>query len=319
MQRRTRWLSTLQMAVSVNLMCCLAASACSRGRERAQSQDSTVGSPAAASFKRFADCADHTLCPEMTVLPSGSYVMGSPASEPGRFEDEPQSSVAVSGFAIGTYLVTRGQWRAFATATKRTTDSTAVCAYAMRRNATWEDVGFPQTDEHPVVCITWPEAHEYARWLSIRTGHVYRLLTQEEWEYAARGGTTTAFPWGELASHERANYGKDSCCSPDTMGRDRWMFTSPVGSFAPNAFGLYDMQGNVFEWIETCADSLEVVPIPPGVTGCSYRYARGGVYGDRPTLVRSAAKNFAPPPGDKMTIANYRSAGFGLRVARELK
>jgi formylglycine-generating enzyme required for sulfatase activity len=79
------------------------------------------------------------------------------------------------------------------------------------------------------------------------------------------------------------------------------------------------MHGNVFEWIETCADSFEGLPIPKGATGCAYRYARGGVYGDRPALMRSAAKNLAPPPGDKMTIANYRSTGFGFRIARELR
>jgi formylglycine-generating enzyme required for sulfatase activity len=168
------------------------------------------------------------------------------------------------------------------------------------------------------VCITWGETQDYVRWLSKKTGHNYRLPTDAEWEYAARAGSTTAFPWGPTASHAFANYGLDECCGPATSGRDRWENTSPVGSFPPNAFGLYDMHGNVFEWVDTCADKFENLPLAPGATGCTYRYARGGVYSDRPAVMRSAAKNLAPPPGDKMTIANYRSAGFGVRVARDL-
>lgn len=314
MPARAPWMKTVRIAT----LAIIGALACTRGPGSARTQDTAVAGTATLKPGTFADCEDHTVCPVMTTLPAGTFVMGSPASEVGRFDDENQKTVSVPGFAIGTYLVTGGQWRAFATATKRVTDTTAACAYALRPNATWENPGFPQTDDHPVVCITWPEAHEYLQWLSTRTGHPYRLLTDEEWEYAARAGTTTAYPWGDVASHERANYGKDSCCSPDTLGRDRWMFTSPVGSFPPNAFGLYDMHGNVFEWIETCADAFEKLPLPKGAKGCRYRYARGGVFGDRPALVRSAAKNFAPPPGE-LTIENYRSSGFGLRVARDLR
>jgi formylglycine-generating enzyme required for sulfatase activity len=155
-------------------------------------------------------------------------------------------------------------------------------------------------------------------WLSERTGHTYRLLTDAEWEYAARAGTTTAFPWGVQASHERANYGLDECCGPAVLGRDQWQYTSPVGSFPPNHFGLFDMHGNVFQWVEDCADADEHLSIPAGTTGCAHRYARGGVYADRPAVMRSAAKNFAPAPDDTTSIENYRSAGFGLRVARTL-
>ena len=243
--------------------------------------------------------------------------MGSLKSEPGRFDDEDRHDVTVRAFAIAQSPVTRGQWAQFVQATKRATPQEP-CAYAPARNPSWKDPGFPQDDSHPVVCITWDEAHEYAAWLSQRSGHHYRLPTNEEWEYAARAGTTTAFPWGPTASHAFANYGLNECCGPAVEGRDRWEYTSPVGSFPPNAFGLVDMNGNVFEWVENCADKFEKLPLPKNAKGCTYRYARGGVYADRPEVMRSAAKNIAPPPDDTMTIDNYRSAGFGFRVVRDL-
>ena len=293
--------------------------ACSRQRADAARTETASSVVAARAPRAFADCMDTTVCPRMVELPGATYLMGSPPTEAGRYDDEAQRTVTVAPFAIGVYLVTRGQWKSFVAATDRKTIK-APCAYALRLNPTWEDPGFPQGDDHPVVCITWGEAHEYVDWLSARTGHVYRLPTEEEWEYAARAGTTTSYPWGETASHENANYGKDSCCSADTLGRDRWMFTSPVGSFPPNAFGLYDMQGNATEWIETCADSVEKVPRPKGASaGCAYRYGRGGVWGDRPQMLRSAAKNFAPTPDGDMTIQNYRSSGFGFRIARDVR
>jgi formylglycine-generating enzyme required for sulfatase activity len=258
----------------------------------------------------------------MVAVPGGTFTMGSPPGEVGRFEDEsPQRAVRVRSFAIGKFPVTRAQWAAFAAATNRPVPQ-ASCAYGLSIHPTWKDPGYPQADDHPVVCITWGDAQDYARWLSDRTGHHYRLLTEAEWEYAARAGTTTPYPWGSEASHDHANYGKDSCCGPAISGRDRWMFTSPVGSFPPNDFGLYDMHGNVFTWVQDChADSYAGLPTDGSANetpGCPYRVARGGVYAERPAVLRSAARNFAPPPNDKMTIVDYRSAGFGIRVARDL-
>jgi formylglycine-generating enzyme required for sulfatase activity len=267
----------------------------------------------------FRDCA--VICPEMVGLPSGQFVIGSPKNEKGRFDDEDQKTVTVHAFAIGKYPVTRGQWATFVKATGRTTPK-ADCAYAASDNPSWRDPGFPQGDDHPVVCVSWNDAKDYVRWLSQRTGKVYRLPTDVEREYAARAGSKTAFPWGSVASHEFANYGLDQCCGRKVEGRDKWMATSPVGSFPPNSFGLFDMHGNIFEWVETCADGAENpkdFPRPKDAKGCYYRWGRGGAYGERPAVMRSAAKNPAPPPGDAMTCGTYRSLGFGLRVVRSMQ
>lgn len=273
--------------------------------------------PGAPARTEFDDCAAAAWCPRMVAVPAGTFVIGSPKNERGRFDDEDQRRVRVAAFAVAKYPVTRGQWDAFVAATRRPTPQSP-CVYARTERASWQNTGFTQDDRHPVVCVSWGDAQDYARWLSARTGHHYRLLTDAEWEYAARGGTTTAFPWGAAASHEYGNYGQEKCCGPAVQGRDRWEFTSPVGAFPPNAFGLYDMHGNVTVWVETCADATEKLPIPKGARGCVRRYARGANYDDYPAMVRSAAKNLAPPPDTPLSIATYRSAGFGVRVARDL-
>ena len=279
------------------------------------SGDRTVAA-AKPTPKTMKDCSDPITCPDMVSLPGGVFVMGSPKSEPGRFDDEDQHQVKVAPFALAKSPVTKAQWAAFVADSGRST-AAAPCAYASTANPSWKDPGYPQNDNHPVVCVTWGDAQDYARWLSKRTGHHYRLPTDEEWEYAARAGTTTAYPWGSTASHAFANYGLDECCGPATKGPDKWEYTSPVGSFPANGFGLIDMHGNVFQWVETCADTFEKLPLRKDGKGCTYRYARGGAYGERPAVMRSAAKNYAPPD-NKTMIENYRSAGFGFRVARDL-
>ena len=196
-------------------------------------------------------------CPDMVVIPAGSFMMGSPPNEPGRFSGEdPLRRVSVRQFAAGKFDVTRGEWAAFAKATNRPAHEG--CEYSgfpkeQAAKASWRNLGFPQDDSHPVVCVTWSDTQDYVRWLSQRTGHKYRLLTEAEWEYAARAGTTTPYPWGSTASHEYANYGTEKCCGDGlAVGPDRWVETSPVGSFPPNGFGLYDMQGNVLQFVQDC-------------------------------------------------------------------
>jgi formylglycine-generating enzyme required for sulfatase activity len=173
-------------------------------------------------------------------------------------------------------------------------------------------------------------------WLSQTSGKKYRLLSEAEWEYAARAGTDTAFPWGPIADHAHANYGADNWGGL-ASGRDHWVNTSPVGSFPPNAFGLYDMQGNVLQWVQDCfAPDYSELPgdgsayvrdvqlttsgdlaFMNGTRSCSYRRVRGGDWGDPPMMIRSAARNFAPAPG--FTLENYRSGGLGFRVAKTLE
>jgi formylglycine-generating enzyme required for sulfatase activity len=224
-----------------------------------QSGNSTVGLAASGTeFKpgqTLRDCSD---CPQMIAIPAGSFLMGAPANELGRFQEEgPQRPVGIRQFAAGTFDVTRGEWAKFVADTKRQT--IMGCAWAGGTTegepdpkASWRNLNFPQDDTHPVVCVTWNDTQDYVRWLSQKTGHKYRLLTEAEWEYAARAGTKTPFPWGAEATHENANYGADKCCSGLALGRDRWLSTSPVGSFPPNGFGLHDMNGNVLQFVQDC-------------------------------------------------------------------
>jgi formylglycine-generating enzyme required for sulfatase activity len=286
------------------------------------------------------DCPE---CPEMVVVPPGTFMMGSPSGEPGHYDEEgPQRLVKIHSFAVSKYDVTRGQWTAFVKASHRATSKG--CDYSLlpkeeEADASWIHLGFAQDDSHPVVCVSWNDAHDYVLWLSERSGHKYRLLTEAEWEYAARAGTTTAYPWGSTASHEYANYGGDDHAGYGVAsGRDKWLNTSPAGSFPPNAFGLFDMHGNVMQWVEDCfsstyaglpADgSAYTVATPIKVTGyfasivkngessCSYRMLRGGDWGDTPAMIRSASRNQAPAQGK--TLETYRSSGLGIRVARDV-
>lgn len=287
--------------------------------------------------KNFRDCDD---CPEMVEIPAGSFLMGSPAGEAGRFEEEgPQRKVTIRQFAAGKFDVTKGQWAAFMSATKRSTGEG--CEYSGfekkdRARASWRNLGFSQENNHPVVCVTWVDAQDYVHWLSEKAGHKYRLMTEAEWEYAARAGSKTAYPWGTNATHQNANYGSDACCSGSASGRDQWINTSPVGAFPPNAFGLYDMHGNVLQWVQDCfKGSYAGLPVDgsafetdvefdmndsslqmTGMRSCSFRVLRGGDWGDPPAMIRSAFRNFAPPVGT--TLDKYRSGGVGFRVARNL-
>lgn len=291
--------------------------------------------------QEFDDCAGAPWCPRMIVIPGGSFTIGSPASEPGRFDEEgPQRQVNVRRFAAGKFDVTRGEWAAFVSATSRPTR--AGCSWTGKNGmkpdpkGSWNNLGFVQDDRHPVVCVSWEDAQDYIRWLSQRTGHAYRLLSEAEWEYAARAGTTTAYPWGPIASHDQANYGADQCCSGLAAGRDRWVNTSPVGSFPPNAFGLSDMNGNALQWVQDClamsyanlpadgsayetADTLRLsgdLAALDGKRSCDYRVLRGGDWGDPPGQIRSAFRSFAPFP--EGTLRDYASGGVGFRVARTL-
>src|SRR6478672_4551484 len=271
------------------------------------------------SFKpgqTFRDCKD---CPEMVVIPGGNFMMGSPETEKGRLSNPgdgpiegPQRLVHVQQFASGKFDITKKEWMDFVKATNRKT--TGGCGFAMLPGdtlqpwqpnpfANWNHVGFAQDSSHPAVCISWDDTQDYLAWLSKKTGFSYRLLSEAEWEYAARAGTTTAYYWGDAASHDHANYGNDSTYGIGmASGYDKWVGTSPVGSFPPNAFGLYDMSGNVMQWIADCF-SISYSGLPTtgaaylnklklklagnlslanGKSSCDFHMVRGGCYADTP-------------------------------------
>ena len=268
----------------------------------------------------FRDCAD---CPQMVVLPAGKFMMGSPATEEGRSDDEgPQREVILPApFAAGRFEVTVGEFRRFLVASGHAAgggcyvDPDGDGKYEALDKADWAGPGFQQDDSRPVACVSWNDAQAYARWLSRETGQTYRLLSEAEWEYAARAGTTTSYPWGAAASHDYANYGKDACCAGLASGRDKWVNTAPVGSFSPNASGLFDMHGNVWEWVEDCYAETYSAGQPSNGDAflqrtCSIRVSRGGAWVSYPRDLRSAYRIGNEP--------SYRSSYLGVRVARTL-
>lgn len=300
----------------------------------------------------FKDCKD---CPEMIVIPAGSFMMGSPDNEKGRSSDTAQGAIEgpqrlanIRQFAVGKFDITKKQWAAFVKTTKHPAGGNCGWAKLPGEDSTqpwlpnpaanWNHLGFFQDSSHPATCLSWNDAADYVQWLSKKTGFAYRLLSESEWEYAARAGTTTAYYWGDSASHEHGNYGTDTINGIGaTSGHDQWMFTSPVGSFPPNQFGLYDMSGNVWQWVDDCycvsyaglptdgsaynhnvlLDSTNRFTWMLMKNACAFHMVRGGCYGDSPSLLRSAYRNWGGIPG-AMNPDLSRSAGVGFRVARVL-
>jgi formylglycine-generating enzyme required for sulfatase activity len=213
--------------------------------------------------------------PEMVVVPAGKFMMGSRENEPGRSGDEgPWHEVTFAHpFAVGRHAVTRGQFAAFVNATGRKT------------SGQWRNPGFPQDDSHPVVCVTWEDAKACVVWLEEITGQPYHLLTEAEWEYAARAGTTTPFWWGSSITPAQANYnGKYVYKGGGSTGEYRQR-TVPVGSFQPNPWGLYNVHGNVWEWCEDTWYGKWISGI------LSQRVIRGGSWYRSPGYLRAAARN----------------------------
>ena len=271
-------------------------------------------------FALFRECEG---CPEMVVIPAGSFLMGSPANEAGRDEDEDsqagaggsQLSVRIPRFAVGKFELTWAEWdRCVADGGCQDNSQKAWSGFSEADKAKYKgDAGYGR-GARPVINIDWSDAKAYAKWLSAETGATYRLLSEAEWEYAARAGTTKAYPWGPAASHEYANYGTDSCCAGLASGADKWVNTAPVGAFPANPFGLFDMHGNVSEWVEDCYnDSLANKPANGTAyttQGCSSRVDRGGSWYVNPAFLRSANRLWGTP--------SYRYIYLGFRVARTL-
>jgi formylglycine-generating enzyme required for sulfatase activity len=249
----------------------------------------------------FSDCSR---CPQMTVVPAGEFTMGADASEEGSKDVErPRRLVAIKKpFAVGNHDVTRAEYRTFIDATDRPVDNDCYNEKLGEKGKSWRDPGFIQTDNDPVVCVSWTDAKAYALWLSQNTGKLYRLLSEAEWEYAARAGTSTARYWGEEAGSGNANCA--GCGSPwDNQS------TSPVGSFAPNAFGLHDMLGNAWQWVEDCFNKEYTgAPIDGSAwtSGeCGGRMMRGGAWNYFPRVIRASTRYHAYF-GDRYAIVGFR-------------
>jgi formylglycine-generating enzyme required for sulfatase activity len=254
----------------------------------------------------FTDCPG---CPEMVVVPSGTFIMGSRADDRDRFDNEgPSRKVTIAKpFAVGRYEVTFAEWDSCASA--------GGCKYRPSDNG-WG------RDKRPVMRVSWDDiTKDYLPWLVRKTGKSYRLLTEAEWEYAARAGSITRFYFG---SNE-----KDLCDYAnvaDRIGkeiyadwiiadcRDGYVNTAPVGSFKPNAFGLYDMHGNVLEWVQDCWNGTYSGAPSDGaawVKGeCGTRVLRGGSWAREPRYQRLTTRN--------KYQTGTRSFSIGFRVARTL-
>ena len=242
----------------------------------------------------FRDCAG---CPEMVVVPSGSYLMGSLENDPFGGPDESPAHLVTIGapFAVGVHEVTFAQWDA--------------CYRAGGCSHRADDQGWGR-GTRPVVDVSWDDAQEYVRWLSGETGRSYRLPSEAEWEYVASAGTGTRYWWGNASGDNRANC--DRCGSP---WDDRQ--TAPVGSFSPNAFGLHDVHGNVWERVQDCRNDSYVGAPSDGSaweTGnCNARGVRGGGWKSIPLVMRAANRAWVWPPSSRVFDAET-----GFRVARAL-
>ena len=259
-----------------------------------------------------------TNCPEMVSIKGGSFMMGAPSGEKDhtRYE-EPQKKIAIKPFQIGKYDVTVAQFAEFIKATKyQPTDECDTEGVNKMHAANWRDPEFEQSDNEPVVCINWNDANAYAQWLAKTSGKPYRLPSEAEWEYAARAGVTAAHYWSDddeacryaniadaAAKRQHANWKVVSC-------DDGFWGTSPVGSLKPNAFGLYDMLGNVKQWVADCAtDSIDQIPADGSAGGgsCNYRTVRGSAWNSTPNIVRLAYRERNPN--------SYAASNYGFRVA----
>lgn len=266
--------------------------------------EGTAATPAGTVFQ---DCL---VCPELVVVPAGSFMMGSPYSEQDRYDSEgPQRRVTIgSPFAVGVYEVTFHEWD--------------MCV------AEGGCAGYRPDDEGwgrgilPVIHINWEDAQEYVQWLSRELGEQYRLLSEAEWEYVARAGTRAARHWGASASgqcrngngYDRTAHAEHSLFRDPVACSDGYANTAPAGALEANAFGLHDVLGNVWEWTEDCwNEDYSGAPIDGGAWrsgDCSSRVVRGGSWRYEPRALRSASRG--------RYTAGFRDFNVGFRVARTL-
>ena len=270
--------------------------------------------------REFAECAG---CPVMVGIPAGKFVMGSPANEAGRFENEgPQHMVSIKAFALGKYDVPSEEFLLFL---KETGYQPEPCNALL--NMQWRSLGngyaYPPYDEEPrrwpASCLDWKDAEVYIAWLNKKarlehpamSKNPYRLPSEAEWEYAARAGTTAARWWGDGVGANDAN------CNGCGSAWDNRVL-SEVDAFAPNPFGLYGMLGNVWQWTADCWHRSYVGAPGDGRAwmepGCAKHVLRGGSWDNVPVFIRSAARSSGARDGGEYDYSSL--AGF--RVARDL-
>jgi formylglycine-generating enzyme required for sulfatase activity len=238
-------------------------------------------------------------------IPAGKFLMGSPTNEAYREDDEQQHEVEITrAFWLGIHLVTVGQFRAFVKAT------------GYRTQGDWQNPGFQQDDNHPVVCVSWNDAQEFCAWLTKQeSGRLYRLPTEAEWEYSCRGGVSESYPFhigqpltalSSTQANFDGNYPYGGAAKGPYLKR-----TTPVGSYQANAWGLFDMHGNVWEWCRDWYkdDYYQHSPPadPPGPSEGSLRVRRGGSWYDDGQYCRSAYRYRLEPA--------IRFNGLGFRVS----
>jgi formylglycine-generating enzyme required for sulfatase activity len=287
---------------------------------------------AGAGGERLRDCEN---CPEMVVIPAGRFLMGTPRSIQVATEVpaelDPVEITIGRDFALGRYEVTRAQYADFARATGRERQLVRCRTWVEERQGfrdlevRWDAPNVPAQPrpDHPATCVDWHDARAYAAWLSERTGHAYRLPSEAEWEYAAKAGSRALQSWGAATrkhcrhanSNDRATLARYPLAWTIVACDDGFADVAPVGSLRPNAFGLYDMIGNVWEWLEDCS-SLSYFGRPLDQRawtwegGCKRRIQRGGGWSTGPERSRPGFHG----DGDDEDRADF--AGF--RVARDL-
>jgi formylglycine-generating enzyme required for sulfatase activity len=267
----------------------------------------------------FKDCEN---CPDMIVVPSGEFTMGSPPIEPGRGAAEgPVRKVTISKpFAAARYAVTLEQFEAFVAETKFTPGSGCrapeVDRWVDRPELSFRSPGFAQSGQNPVVCVAFADAKAYAVWLSAKSGKPYRVLSEAEREYVARAGTTTAYWWGDsfdprAAAHDTSPRPTAKSVLPQP---NQQQGTTPVQSFRSNPWGFFQVHGNVAEWTQDCwSKTLTGLPVDgaAAATGdCAQRVLRGGGWNYWPEDLRAAYREAAN--------AEHRFVHVGFRLARDI-
>ena len=278
----------------------------------------------------FSDCES---CPEMVVIPQGSAMIGPEPYEANRQEGwgHLREVTIAYDFAIASKEITRGQYREFIAATGYDMVREGCNSWSPARQIGfvrehwWDAPGYYQTDDHPVVCVSVPDAEAFTSWLSAKTGRPYRLLTSTEFEYATRAGARGPWFWGarekdacQYANVADATFRRNFVYGPVFNCNDGYEYTAPVGSFAPNPWGLYDMLGNAWEWTVDCHhEDMRAIPLDGSAWmaedggKCDRRVPRGGSWVSGTDWVRAAAQ-----AGD---WANYHSQLLGFRVAMTLE